>query len=70
MEGVEQCVGENVARDPVKSKIIVKGGDAISSILNLTNHLAMGGDDKHSRKFAGYAADAIREFEQSIEHLL
>ena len=70
MESIEQCVGKNVARDPVKSRIIVKGGDAISSILNLTNHLAMNGEDKYSRKFANYAADAIREFERSIEHLL
>ena len=70
MDGTDGCNLENVVRDPIKARIIVKGGDAISNILNLTNYLAMTADGKHSRKYAGYAADAVREFEKSIEHLL
>jgi len=70
MDGTDGCNIENVVRDPIKARIIVKGGDAISNILNLTNYLAMTADGQHSRKYAEYAADAIREFEKSIEHLL
>lgn len=70
MEGTTGFSVEDVARDPIKARIIVKGGDAVSAILRFTGYVGMTGDMKHAKKMAEHVADAIREFERSIEHLL